>query len=234
MKNQHSKKSKVVRREDITGFKYNKLTAVSFKYINEARASYWLFQCDCGKQKVISKSYVKRGEIKSCGCLSKKSHKVIVSEAIKRTRSSWESMKTRCLNPNSIRYKNYGGRNIKIYDLWKNSFKNFLNDMGERPEGKTLDRIDNDGNYEPSNCRWSSNIEQSNNRRTNICVTYDSKTLSLGEWCNILNLRYRNVLYFHNKGLSLSEIIMKLDSDKYKSKYKISHEFEEAKPIITQ
>jgi hypothetical protein len=220
MKNQPKKKSKVVRREDIAGFKYNRLTALSFNYINKDRAAYWLFQCDCGNQKVISKSYVKRGNIKSCGCLSKESYKTTVTEEIKKTRKSWESMKTRCLNPKDLRYKNYGGRGVKICDLWKNSFKNFLDDMGERPEGKTLDRINTDGNYEPSNCRWSSNREQCNNKRNNIFISHQNKTMSLMDWCRSLNLRYRNALYLHNKGLSLEEIILTLKSDKYKLKYK--------------
>ena len=79
--------------------------------------------------------------------------------------STWSNMKGRCYNPNRPVYKYYGGRGIKVCDRWKNSFKLFLKDMGERPEGCTLDRINNDGNYEPTNCKWSTTVEQNKNRR---------------------------------------------------------------------
>jgi len=98
-------------------------------------------------------------------------------------------MLERCYNKQDIGYQNYGGRGIKVCDIWKESFFNFLEDMGERPSTDySLDRMDNDGNYDPSNCKWSTIEEQANNRRNNIIVTIDGVTKSITQWCDELNL----------------------------------------------
>lgn len=107
------------------------------------------------------------------------------------TNRSWTAMKARCNNPNRKAYKNYGGRGIKVCDRWNKSFLNFLEDMGERPEGKTLDRIDNDGDYEPDNCRWATRQEQRENTRNTRLIKYAGKTQSLRQWCRELDLDYR-------------------------------------------
>lgn len=95
---------------------------------------------------------------------------------------SWDCMKTRCCNKNSSNYKNYGGRGIRICDRWKDSFKNFLEDMGERPMNMSLDRINNNGDYEPNNCKWSSIKEQNNNMRCNRLITFKGRTKNLTQW----------------------------------------------------
>ena len=98
-------------------------------------------------------------------------------------------MRTRCNNPNREAYKNYGARGITVCKRW-DSYENFFKDMGERPEGKTLDRIDNDANYEPGNCRWATRQEQSDNNRRTRSIEYAGKTQSLREWCRELDLNY--------------------------------------------
>ena len=121
--------------------------------------------CECGKIKDLVIYNLRSGETKSCGCFNlelKIKHKKSKTPIY----NSWENMKKRCLNPTNHNYKNYGGRGIKICDRWLASFTNFYQDMGDRPLGHTLDRIDNDGNYEPSNCKWSSTKEQLKNRRS--------------------------------------------------------------------
>jgi hypothetical protein len=92
------------------------------------------------------------------------------------------NMRRRCNYPTHGSYKDYGGRGIKVCERWNNSFENFYADMGDRPPGSQIDRIDNDGNYEPGNCQWSTRKEQNNNRRSNALFTYQGKTQTLQQW----------------------------------------------------
>ena len=132
--------------------------------------------CDCGVHKAVDAAGLKLGQIKSCGCMmaerarqaSKAKAKHNCSGLNTRTveYQSWLGMKTRCKNPNSTRYASYGGRGITLCERWDSSFETFLADMGHKPgPDYSLDRIDNDGNYEPGNCRWANNSTQNKNRR---------------------------------------------------------------------
>jgi hypothetical protein len=99
-------------------------------------------------------------------------------------------MKARCYNQNDKAYANYGGRGITVCNKWKDSFETFYADMGSKPKGTTLDRINNDGNYEPSNCKWSSMSEQGRNRRTNRLIEYKKEIKTIVEWSEELNIPY--------------------------------------------
>lgn len=149
-----------------TGDKFGRLTAIKFDHRDKRSNQYWIFQCDCGNKKVLCVSEIKKGHTKSCGCLRKE---MMTKHGMARTRTykSWEAMKIRCLNKSNKDYKYYGGRGITVCKEWL-IFENFYKDMGDRPQGKTLDRIKNDKGYFKSNCKWSTSKEQANNRRNNL------------------------------------------------------------------
>jgi hypothetical protein len=107
--------------------------------------------------------------------------------------NAWGSMKDRCFNPNCHEYINYGSRGITMCERWKNSFENFITDMGMPPRGYSLDRIDNDKGYSPDNCRWATRRTQNRNKRSNINISYLGKTMCLRDWCDVLDMPYKTV-----------------------------------------
>lgn len=159
--------------------------------------------CECGNIKSYQFHAIKNGKTRSCGCYSKKNatdrgrigtEKHLMSYTPEYR--AWASMKNRVCNPNSIGYNYYGGRGIVICERWLNSFDNFLEDMGIRLSDKhSLDRIDVNGNYEPSNCRWATIEQQNSNKTSNVMVTYKTETKYLAEWARVLNTSQQVLMY---------------------------------------
>ncbi len=181
--------------QDLTGRRFGRLLARQISETRRGGRISWDCLCDCGNSFVATAKSLKNGNTSSCGCFRRE-----VTGKSRRTHgrshdsmhSTWLAMNDRCCNPNTPTYAYYGGRGIKVCDRWRgtNGFLNFVADMGERPaEGMTLDRIDNDGGYEPGNVRWATRDEQASNNRRNRFVTYQGATKTLSQWARHFGFR---------------------------------------------
>lgn len=145
-------------------------------------------QCECGNHLTVTLCNLRTGNTSSCGCLRRDTCRIQGKLAATHNMShtpayrSWHSMQQRCTDPRKHNYHRYGGRGISVCQRWMDSFEAFLEDMGEKPAGLTIERIDNDKGYSKSNCRWATAKEQARNRQNSVFVTYQGETLCLGEW----------------------------------------------------
>jgi len=178
-----------MKRKDVRGLRYGRLTIID--WVDEKPHLHVLCSCDCGNEKVIRITGLRNGNTVSCGCFNLERTTEVNTRHGKSHESIhniWKGMNSRCNTPTCSTYKHYGARGIKICERWK-SFENFYADMGDRPAGMTLERIDNSGNYEPSNCKWATHKEQMRNRRFNNVITYNGQTKCMSAWADELGIK---------------------------------------------
>lgn len=178
--------------KDHTGKKFNRLTAIGPAKRTKHGSLKWLCQCECGNESVVRASHLLDGLIQSCGCLNAE-----LTSARSTTHGLskhplygiWTKMRERCNHTNNAEYHHYGGRGIKVCKRW-NEFTAFLEDMGMRPNPKlSIDRIDNDGDYTPKNCRWATQKQQCRNKHGNRMIEFDDKNRCLTEWSEITGIK---------------------------------------------
>lgn len=179
---------------DLTGQKFGRLTVIERAENAKQGQARWMCQCDCGTKTVVMGKLLRNGNTQSCGCLHKEitgyKHR-IHGQSETRVYRIWCGMKNRCYNSNIPAYKNYGGRGITVCDEWQHDFKSFYDwsmTNGYSDE-LTIDRINPDGNYEPTNCRWVTVKEQQSNKRNNHLITYNGETHTAKQWSEIKGIK---------------------------------------------
>lgn len=202
-----------MKKVDLTGKTFGRIMVVQDVGRSPRKDVMWLCKCKCGNETRLPTRKLLSNETVSCGCFRNdlvKMRQTTHNHSRTPTYTSWNSMINRCTNRKHTSYKNYGARGIQVCDRWLGSFDNFLSDMGERPKGKSLDRIDVNKGYEPNNCKWSTRKEQQRNMRNNIMLEHKGEIKSLPEWCEILNLDYNKARNkFRYKDYTIEELLNK-------------------------
>lgn len=172
------------------------------------RMSRWLCRCDCGRTAIVSGAHLNPGYTQSCGCLRREAGRNNRKHGLSqsRTHSIWSQMKKRTRSPDSVDFHRYGARGIDVCERWL-AFENFLADMGECPPKKTLERINNDGNYGPGNCRWATRTEQARNTRTNRLITFRGETRPAAAWAEITGLKSATIRWRLSRGWSVERAL---------------------------
>lgn len=194
--------------KNITGKKFGRWIVI--KPTRPIKRSWsWLCKCECGIIREVAGNSLRLKKSQSCGCLQKEivsktrhGHARHIGSGPSPTYRTWQRMRARCNNLNDSNYKHYGGRGIKINKKW-NKFEHFLNDMGERPQNMTIDRINNNGNYCKKNCKWSTINEQLRNKRNTHFVSFNGKTLCVADWEKIIHIPRKKLYYRLNKGWTI-------------------------------
>jgi hypothetical protein len=177
---------------DIEGQRFGRLVAQAVEQRGGHQRK-WLCVGDCGRTVSATSTRLMSGDTQSCGCLRKETAKrqglrnATHGQRKTATYRTWVAMISRCTNDKDSNWVNYGGRGVEVCDRWF-EFENFLKDMGERPEGKTIDRKDVNGNYEPDNCRWATAEQQNNNRRTSRFIEFEGREQTLAQWARELGV----------------------------------------------
>lgn len=202
--------------DNLSGRIFGRWTVIQFvERVQGTRHWMWKCQCRCGTERSVDQSQLKNGASKSCGCAQREAV-IRAGEASKTHGMSksapeyyvWCSMKQRCTNPNVKNWDAYGGRGITVCARWMDSFEAFFADMGRRPSpAHSIDRVDNDGNYEPGNCQWKPFGAQMRNRRSNITVQYMGREMVLSDAAKLAGVKYSTARMRLKKGWPLAEVL---------------------------
>lgn len=214
-------------RENLVGNTFGSWTVLEGAGKDKSNNIMWLCKCECGVQRAVYGSFLRTGRSTSCGCkqrelTSKKftTHGHSKGKIKSSEYSTWEAMKQRCFNPNNNAYKNYGARGITVCDRWKDSFENFLSDMGKKPNNDlSIERIDNEKGYFPENCKWATKAEQSKNKR--FYYRYGTKqytimgaTKTLREWCDHCRISVNTVRSRMVRGQTIEQALFLTEAPK--------------------
>lgn len=190
------------------GLRFGRLLVIAFDKRTICGKLHYLCRCDCGKEKAIDGQALRGGITVSCGCYGRTQLRRCWThgKSYTPTYKSWANMIQRCTNPKNRKYHHYGGRGITVCDRWK-KFESFLADMGESPAGYTIERNDNDGNYEPSNCRWATWAEQVRNKSNNHWIEFRGQKRLLRDWAADIGISHMALLSRLRKGWSLERAL---------------------------
>lgn len=193
---------------DITGNRYGKLTVIGLA--KSGKHTYWECKCDCGKEVTVRGDCLKDGNTKSCGCLNAESKYIVHGQAHSKLYHLYYSILQRCYNPNNEQYFNYGGRGIVMCREWKDDYMAFDKWAKENgyTRGLSIDRINNNGNYEPGNCRWVTQKVQTRNTRHNTHITFRGETKILVEWCEQFGVNMATACNRLKRGLDLEKVFV--------------------------
>ncbi|QAT48560.1 hypothetical protein EQM14_01505 [Caproiciproducens sp. NJN-50] len=200
---------------NLLGNVFGRLTVISKASNNIHGKAQWLCKCECGKVKIVLADSLISGKTRSCGCLQKEIAPLNnpPKHGMSRTRlwTIWCGMKSRCYYPKNIAYKDYGGRGIKVCDEWLHDFLSFFKWSMKNgyAENLTIDRINYDGNYAPSNCKWSTYEEQENNRRDTVFLTISGIKLPVSEWARKVGISAATLRWRIDNGWKENEILMR-------------------------
>lgn len=198
-------------RIDLLGKRFGRLEVSAYAGHRKGKA-YWDCVCDCGQQATVSGECLRAGKTSSCGCYrSERLGQIRRKHGMSNTPewTAYYRMLARCYNPNTASFPHYGGRGIKVCDRWRESFASFYEDMGPRPAGHSLDRIDVDGDYEPANCRWATATQQAQNKTTNINLTHEGQTKCLTQWAREYEVPLLTAYSRLQRGLPFEQVFVR-------------------------
>ena len=197
-----------MKKETLNSMRFSNLVVTETLWVNGRR--FCKCVCDCGAEKTVAASSLKNGDTRSCGCLrstvmreKQTKHGAYGTPAYR----SYRAMLARCKDVNHKEFANYGGRGISVCDRWVAGFEFFLSDMGKRPAGTSIDRINSDGNYEPGNCRWATSEEQAKNKKVTKTITHNGLTNTITEWGKILGIPRDRISLRLKRGKSVEQAL---------------------------